>query len=64
MAFAVGLSCVYGVDSNGARLAGTDNSAAGAVIYDTAVRLLWPLALSWMVFACEKGYGGQCTLTL
>ena len=54
----VGFACAYGVDSNGAKVAGADSSAAGAVAYDSFVRIMWPLALSWVVYACEKGYGG------
>ena len=58
VATGVGLACAYGVDSNAAKVDGMDGSAAGAVAYDSLVRIGWPLALSWVVFACEKGYGG------
>ena len=63
-AFGVGFACAYGVDSNGAKVAGADGSAAGAVAYDSFVRIGWPLALSWVVYACEKGYGGYSTKPL
>ena len=58
VAACIGLTCAYGVDSNAAKVNGTDGSAAEAVAYDSLVRIGWPLALSWVVFACEKGYGG------
>ena len=61
VAACIGLTCAYGVDSNAAKVNGTDGSAAEAVAYDSLVRIGWPLALSWVVFACEKGYGGNST---
>ncbi|EDW83653.2 uncharacterized protein Dwil_GK13563 [Drosophila willistoni] len=29
--------------------------------YLTLIRIAWPLGLSWIVFACLKGYGGMAT---
>ncbi len=57
-AFALGFGLAYGVDSNAAFVAGKDVSSAGAVVYDSFSRLLWSVCLCWVVFACEKGYGG------
>jgi peptidoglycan/LPS O-acetylase OafA/YrhL len=54
-AFLTGFAVVYGLHDARVSLTGT---LLAATIYNTFQRLAWPLALSWVIFACVKGYGG------
>ena len=37
----------------------TDPSQAASVLFNTFGRSAWAAALSWLVFACFHGYGGE-----
>jgi peptidoglycan/LPS O-acetylase OafA/YrhL len=54
-AFLTGFAVVYGLHNARVSLTGT---LFAATFYNTFQRLAWPLALSWVIFACVKGYGG------
>ena len=30
------------------------------IIYGTLSRVVWGLALAWVIYACNKGYGSKC----
>ena len=62
IAFAIGLSVVYGevpyIDSD--KFPQLNDSLR--VIYGSLSRMGWAIALSWVVFACVKGYGGTIVI--
>ena len=68
LAWAVGLAVIYGLDANEYNMTNTEPSFAARVIFNTFHRLGWGLAMSWLIFACFHGYGGDklstSTLTL
>ena len=58
IAAATGLAIVYGFDLTSEpvwqrRLSMTEN-----IIYGGFHRLAWAFAVSWVIFACSRGYGG------
>ena len=55
VAFLTGFAVVYGLHD--ARVT-TTGTLIAATFYNAFQRLAWPLALSWVIFACVKGYGG------
>lgn len=62
IAFAIGLSVVYGevpyMDSE--KFPQLNDYLR--VIYGSLSRMGWAIALSWVVFACVKGYGGTIVI--
>ena len=62
IAVATGLAIVYGFDLPSEpvwqrRLSMTEN-----IIYGGFHRLAWAIAVSWVIFACSRGYGGLLML--
>ena len=62
IASATGLAIVYGFDLTSEpvylrRLSMTEN-----IIYGGFHRLAWAIAVSWVIFACSRGYGGLLIL--
>ena len=58
IAVATGMAIVYGFDLTSEpvwqrRLSMTEN-----IIYGGFHRLAWAIAVSWVIFACSRGYGG------
>lgn len=59
VAFATGFACIYGLDSWHIALTGVAPPAFNNAMYGVFQRLGWGAALSWLIFACAKGYGGM-----
>ena len=62
IAVATGMAIVYGFDLTSEpvwqrRLSMTEN-----IIYGGFHRLAWAIAVSWVIFACSRGYGGLLIL--
>ncbi len=55
----MGLSVTFGEDSVGYWLEGTEPAEWLNVMYNTFARSAWGFALSWLIFACFHGYGGN-----
>ncbi|XP_071955722.1 nose resistant to fluoxetine protein 6-like [Antedon mediterranea] len=51
----IALSVVYGLYGS---YHGRPLSASATVVYITLCRFSWAVALAWVVFACDAGYGG------
>jgi len=58
MAFIVGYLVVYGLNLPD-YFAGNLPSKAVNAVYGGFHRLAWGMALSWVIFACCRGYGGK-----
>lgn len=52
MAFWISYYCVYDVIHN------LKSDALKSATYQTFLRLLWSINISWIIFACHQGYGG------
>ncbi len=59
VAFALGIVVTFGEDSVGYFLEGTEPAEWLNVMYNTFARSAWGIALSWLIFACFHGYGGN-----
>ena len=59
MAIGTGFAVVYGMDVPARFDEGRIPSEVTNVFYGSLHRLAWGLALSWVVWACSKGYGGN-----
>ena len=60
VAFSIGLAVIYGLNiPKRYAVQEAQLSAAANAIYGGFHRLAWGLALSWVVFACCRGYGGH-----
>ena len=55
IAFLAAFAIVYGLYDARVSMSGT---LLAATLYNTFQRMVWALALSWVIFACVKGYGG------
>jgi hypothetical protein len=55
VAFLSAFAVVYGLHNERLSMNGT---LVVATLYNTFQRMVWALALSWVIFACVKGYGG------
>lgn len=55
MAFLAAFSIIYGLYNARVSMNGT---LLAATFYNTFQRMVWALALSWVIFSCVKGYGG------
>jgi hypothetical protein len=60
IAAATGMAIVYGLDIP----SGRSLSMAENIIYGGFHRLAWAIAVSWVIFACSRGYGGLLILLL
>ncbi len=61
-AFGISLALVYGIDVQGTLNGTTEElSEFARVSYDTFQHLGWGLAMTWLIFACQHGYGGSVT---
>ena len=58
IAAASGMAIVYGLDIP----SGRSLSMAENIIYGGFHRLAWAIAVSWVIFACSRGYGGLLIL--
>ena len=60
IALALGFSVIFGLNSNSMLAEGLVNkpSNLAAGFYAGPGRLAWALAVSWVIFACCRGYGG------
>lgn len=58
LAIGLGLSSVYGVYTF-YKEGGRPFNKAENVIYGTFSRFVWGLALAWVIYACNKGYGSK-----
>ena len=56
LAWAVGLSVVYGLFEN---TNGHPISTEVAALYNSMDRIAWGAAVCWVIFACATGYGGE-----
>ena len=53
-AVATGMAIVYGLDlPSGRTLSMIEN-----ILYGGLHRLAWAILVSWVIFACSRGYGG------
>ena len=34
------------------------------IVYDAMFRLVWAIALAWVIFACHNGWGGKTQINL
>ena len=63
VAFAIGLAVVYGLNipkrSALPPATGVPTTEAMDIAYGGLHRLSWALAVSWVIFACCRGYGGR-----
>ena len=58
LAVGLGLSSVYGVYTV-YKEGGRPFNTAENIIYGTFSRFVWGLALAWVIYACNKGYGSK-----
>jgi peptidoglycan/LPS O-acetylase OafA/YrhL len=58
IAATTGMAIVYGLDISGAEFFNKKLSMAENIIYGGFHRLAWAIAISWVIFACSRGYGG------
>ena len=63
IAFGIGIAVVYGLNIPSRLNPAAENyralSDAEEVTYGGFSRLAWAIALSWVIFACCRGYGGN-----
>lgn len=60
MTIATGIAIVYGIDIQGTVNGTTEDlSDFAKVTYNMFQHLAWGLAMSWLIFACHHGYGGN-----
>ena len=59
---AVALAIIYGLSAY--LHADDEMTTATRIFYGSLHRTAWAMALSWVIFACTKGYGGQCMCSL
>lgn len=59
ISFAMGMSVVYGEDSVNYSLERDEPAQWLNVSYNTFARSAWGFAMSWLIFACFHGYGGD-----
>ena len=64
IAAATGMAIVYGLDISGGDFFSKKLSMAENIIYGGFHRLAWAIAVSWVIFACSRGYGGLLILVL
>ena len=58
-AVATGMAIVYGLDlPSGSFASGRKLSMTENIVYGGFHRLAWAIAVSWVIFACSRGYGG------
>ena len=62
IAAATGMAIVYGLDLSSAEFFRKKLSMAENIIYGGFHRLAWAIAVSWVIFACSRGYGGLLIL--
>ena len=58
LAIGTGIAVVFGMDVPARYDEGRMPSEVTNAFYGSLHRLAWGLALSWVVWACSKGYGG------
>ena len=58
VATGLGLTVVYGIYTV-TKPGGTSFNKAENVTYGTFSRFVWGLALAWVIYACQKGYGSK-----
>ena len=61
-AFAIGLAVVYGLNIPERSALPPNNvptTAAIDIAYGGLHRFSWAVAVSWVIFACCRGYGGE-----
>lgn len=58
LAFATGFAVIYGLDVRLANVTKTYSAFENA-FYGGFHRAAWALALSWLIFSCCRGYGGE-----
>lgn len=63
LAFITGLACIYGLDSFHIAWTQVEPLAFNTAMYGVFQRLGWGVSLSWLIFACTKGYGGNSRLS-
>ena len=59
VAFATGLAVIYGLNVPERLNGGHPPNVAENVLYGGFHRLAWAIAVSWVIFACCRGYGGK-----
>ena len=62
IAAAIAVSVLYGTYPS--LHGGYNPSMAANIIYGTFSRFAWSIALAWVVFACNYGYGGKLNLSV
>ena len=58
VATALGVLVVYGIYGE-TKKGGTQFNKAENITYGTFSRFTWGLALAWVIYACNKGYGSK-----
>lgn len=60
ISFGIGLTIVLEPDTGGILASGLKDlpSEAASALYNGMSRSLWGLVISWVIFACCRGYGG------
>lgn len=58
VATALGVLVVYGIYGE-TKKGGTQFNKAENIAYGTFSRFTWGLALAWVIYACNKGYGSK-----
>ena len=58
LAIGLGVSSVYGVYTY-YKEGGRPFTLAENIIYGTLSRFVWGLALAWVIYACNRGYGSK-----
>jgi len=64
IAFGIGLSCIFALDTHEYNATGTQPSQLARVLFNTFQRAGWAVALGWLIFACFHGYGGMMHINL